>query len=368
METEKLKKYLPLAAAGVLGVGAAGLGWTLVQPQPVARNGNGPIVDQKPAVPMANMVVAARAISAGDPIDPAALKTVEVPVDVLPPTAFGSVAAMMRSDAFDGGAAGPRVAAGFIAQGQPIMAEHLAPAGSDGGLAALLSEGMRAYTLDVDTYTGLRGFLQPDARVDIVTTLRGDGGSIARTIVQDIRVLAVDGTLAGRAESVEATDGEKLSEEGPKNSVTLLVTPEQAARIELAKANGSPRLILRAAGDRTLSRFEGLSLAELTGKKPEQPAPQSDPWGTVAGSAPDPFDAGNQVASLGGEPIEQPGPVGGAGGAEPADAPASRPAPRKPHVVEVIRGGVSDKAVVPGRAAQPGQRSADATETAESDS
>ncbi len=362
MDTDKIKKYLPLAAAGVLGVGAAGMGWMLVQrPVPGQAGGNG--ANQQPAVPMAQMVVATQAVSAGDEINPDDLKVVYVPVDVLPPSAFGSIASLLQADAFSAsdadGKQGPRVAASPIAAGQPIMTEHLAPAGAEGGLAALLQSGKRAMTVNVDAYSGLRGFLLPDSRVDIVSTLRGDGPPIARTIVQDVRVLAVDGTLAGRAK-VEATDGEKLNEEGPKSSVTLLVTPEQAARIELAYANGAPRMVLRAAGDRTLSRFEGLTLTELTGRKKDEAAPR-DPWAGDDEDAVDPFAPGGQIASIGGNaPIEAPGPVGAIGDATPIEAtapnsPATRPAgpPRPaPHVVEVIRGGVSDRATVPDRPSQ----------------
>ena len=358
MDTDQIKKFLPLATAGVLGVGAAGMGWVLVQrPAPVRHAANGEVIEQQPAFDMAPMVIASKAISAGDPIGAEALEIVSIPADVRPDTAFASVAELLSVDGFENaGAATPRIAAGYIAVGQPVMGEHLAPLGAEAGLAAMFGEGQRAITIHVDTYTGLRGFLQPNARVDIVSTLHGQGQPSVRTIVQDIRVLAVDGTLAGRAK-VDATDAEKLNEEGPKNSVTLLVTPEQAARIELAYANGTPRLVLRGAGDRALSRFEGLTLAELSGQQPKWGEPLAgDPWSAMTGGAPEPLATEGHIASIGVESIEAPGPVGGAGDAEPTTRPAELPALPKaprPHVVEIIRGGVSDRAVVPDRSATP---------------
>src|SRR5690606_33654717 len=119
----------------------------------------------------------------------------------------------------------------------------------EAGLQALIPEGMRAITIEVNEFSGLAGMIRPGAIVDVMSTLQGSGeDAMARTIVQGVRVTAV----GQRVSALEEQD----EEAGPARSVTLLVTPEQAEKIELAAVTSRPRLVLRSPADTepTLSR------------------------------------------------------------------------------------------------------------------
>jgi pilus assembly protein CpaB len=100
--------------------------------------------------------------------------------------------------------------------------------------------GYRALTLQVRADTNVAGFVLPDARVDVVFTQRaGEKDSISKTILQNMRVLAVD-TKDTRQE------GEKAM---PANTVTLLVKPEEAEVLTMARTLGELSLILRGFDD-----------------------------------------------------------------------------------------------------------------------
>ena len=54
-------------------------------------------------------------------------------------------------------------------------------------------------------------------------------------------------------------------------SVTLLVTPEEAERLQLACTSGRPRLVLRGNGDYSPAKTSGATLADLRGAAPVKP-------------------------------------------------------------------------------------------------
>ena len=327
IDSDKLKKWAPLGAAGALGLAAAGLGWTLVASGPGSAGASE--ADHDP-IDLEDVVIAARALPAGTAIDAGDLTTMRVVAGGRAQSAYGRV-----GDLTDGER--PRVTAAFVAAGQPVMFEHLAPEGEEAGLAAALDRGYRAITLKTDVYTGLAGFLKPESRVDVVATIRGEGQPYVRTIVQDVRVLAVNGRMAGQ--EFVTSDEQQLSDEGPADSVTLMVTPEQAGRLELAVGNGSPRLVLRSGVDRELSAFEGMTLADLRGTGGGLPEAERDPWDADEDEETfEPTGIAGLDATPAGEPVV----------ADPVDRPTTRPTtPAEPkHVVEVIRGGVTSRETV----------------------
>lgn len=334
MDVDNLKKWAPFAAAGVLGLAAGGLGYTLVSrpPQLVGQ----PI--ERAAIAFDEIVVAARPLVAGAVLTEADLTLARIARESRPQTAFGDPALLTQ------GESGPRVVTQRIAAGQPVMQEHLAPQGTAGGLTAFLPDGYRAMSINVQPDTGLQGLLKPDAHVDIVAALRGEGALVVRTIAQNVRVLAVNGRLAGQGAYEEGTGEQLRDEKAGTKQVTLMVTPEQAGRLELAVSNGSPRLMLRAGSDRELTRFEGLTLAELRGNaggdiEKRELTEAFDPWEEPAvppASIP-------EVAVI--DPREIEAPLTGVGGPVPTTRPATHSPEPKGHVIEVIRGGTVSREV-----------------------
>lgn len=106
------------------------------------------------------------------------------------------------------------------------------------------SENQRAFTIRVNDVSGVGGFLLPDNRVDVLASwkLSGTNEEVrTETLVQDIRVLAVD--------------QESTSEKNKPivvRSVTLEMTPQQAEAVFKAQQQGSIQLALRNPTDKTV--------------------------------------------------------------------------------------------------------------------
>ncbi len=151
-----------------------------------------------------------------------------------------------------------RVNESFMVKGQPVVEAMLAPPGAGSGLQALVPEGMRAITVEVNEFSGVAGLLTPGCRVDIVATLSAADahGQVTRTIVQDVKVTAV-----GQRTSVVGDAPPPPNE--MVRSVTVLVKPEQAEAIELACSTSRPRLVLRGGRDNEIVASAGISVGEL---------------------------------------------------------------------------------------------------------
>ncbi len=245
-----IKTWIPLAVALVLGLAAA----KLVHDQIKSRNA--PVAD---GGDLRAVVVAAEDISPGAELRPEVLKIAKISAAGLPPATFSSLADL-----------GGRVAAIPVIKGQPLMESLLAPSGAGAGLQALIPAGMRAVTIEVNEFSGVAGLVVPGSRVDIVSTMQADEDhvTLSRTIVRDVEIKAV----GQRMVAVHKEDEKEMF-----RSVTMLVTPEDAEKIELACAMSRPRLVLRGTGDEdSEQKTEGVTLAELrgdAGRKGDRPIP-----------------------------------------------------------------------------------------------
>ena len=114
------------------------------------------------------------------------------------------------------------------------------------GVPATIQPGKRAIAVPVTDSSGVAGLIQPHSRVDVLFTRTGSAAEASTiTILQDIEVLAV-----GRLTQT----GQTVDPRAPKVPVaTLLVTPEEARRLELAKNQGRISLALRNPLDRSLA-------------------------------------------------------------------------------------------------------------------
>jgi pilus assembly protein CpaB len=196
-----------------------------------------------------------------------------------------------------------------MTKGQLVTSSLLARKGTLGGAQAMVPEGMRAVTLEVNEYSGVGGLLTPGSHVDVVQTIRGktdDTGTVARTIVENLRVIAV----GRRMSTVAGANGE--GEPSLAKSVTLLATPEEVEAIDLASHVGNPRLVLRNGTDQSVGNSKGVTVAELSGHDAE--------------------DEAGRVAPVVEQPVRP---------AETAKVEAVKAAPVNFREVEVIRGGSS---------------------------
>lgn len=133
-----------------------------------------------------------------------------------------------------------------ILVGEPITPRKIVRGGEGGYLSVVLTPGKRAMSVPVTSDTAVGGFILPGDRVDVLSTreapISGDGGgkmTIAETVLQNIRVLALD----------QATAAEKDAKSIVAATATLEVGPVEAETLARAKAGGPITLALRAYTD-----------------------------------------------------------------------------------------------------------------------
>ncbi|MFC5477670.1 Flp pilus assembly protein CpaB [Massilia suwonensis] len=203
----------------------------------------------QPTTSAGHIVVAAADINLGQRLTPEMLKLAEWPADSMPKGAFTDPAKLAG-----------RVLKSSVLGGEPVSEAKLAPAGTLGGLSALITEGKRAITVRVNDVIGVAGFALPGNYVDIIVSTAKDPGpetnareqSISKIVLERILVLAV-------AQEVNR------DETKPRvvNAVTLEVTPEQAEKLDLARSVGTLSLALRNQVDPQSAQTEGATKLTL---------------------------------------------------------------------------------------------------------
>lgn len=163
-----------------------------------------------------------------------------------------------------------------MAKGELLLDSKLAAKGAGRGLAAIIPPGMRAVTIQTPNIaTGVAGFILPGNKVDVLLTVsepRLDdptGGGSTFTLLQNIEILAVD-------QRIDAPQENKMD---PKElrSITLLVTPADAARLELGQNKGTLHLALRNPGDKAMELVAPATLRGLSSRWAAEPPPISPP-------------------------------------------------------------------------------------------
>ena len=133
-----------------------------------------------------------------------------------------------------------------IAAGAPVTWASLVGPRQRGFLAAVLRPGMRALTVKLGAGTRHSGLVDPGDRVDVVLTAhsreRSQQNVLARTILEDVRVVAVDrriGSGAGSAEGGGEVERKEIV------TATLEVLPSQTGLLALGELEGELSLAVR---------------------------------------------------------------------------------------------------------------------------
>ncbi len=205
------------------------------------------------------VLVAARALRYGEPIMPEAVRVVPWPAAALPPGAF------TESEALFADPNRPRVALRAIEPGEPILQIKVSEPGQPAGIAAILTPGMRAFTIRVDAASGISGTLRPGNMVDLYWTGRGPDGEVTRLIASAVRIVALD----------ENADQDR-EVTGIPRTVTIEAPPELVATIAQAQATGRLSMALVGLDDeRALSAIE-VDRRRLLGLAAESPPPPAE--------------------------------------------------------------------------------------------
>lgn len=218
------------------------------------------------------VVVAASEISRGQVVVEAMLVTRQWPKELVPPNTSSDAATLLG-----------RTALTPMLPNEPILLGKLADRDAGRGLAALVPEGRRAYTIQTSRVaSNVAGFVMPGNRVDVLLTLRGGpddstGGGSSTTLLQAVEILAVDQRLDAPAD--HHVEPQQL------RSVTLLVTPDQASLLDLGQNMGTLALSLRNPSDVAEAETDPatVNILRFTERKPVDGLASSKLLGTSFG-------------------------------------------------------------------------------------
>lgn len=163
---------------------------------------------------------------------------------------------------------------------EPILQRDLGVEGSGIGLSAKIPPGMRATAVRSNEIVGVAGFLYPGSRVDVLVTLNnpqtGITGPITQTVLQDVEVLTAGQTIEpdpqGKPQQV--------------NVVTLLLSPEDSQKLQLASGQGTIQFVLRNGTDTKNLQIHPTHLEQLV--MSEKPPASATPGKKAVRHAPPP--------------------------------------------------------------------------------
>jgi pilus assembly protein CpaB len=147
-----------------------------------------------------------------------------------------------------------------LAVNEPILQRDLGLEGAGIGLAGKIPEGMRATAIRSNEIVGVAGFLYPGSRIDMLVTFTPPGGTmpLTQTVLQNVEVLTAGQTIEpdpqGKPQAV--------------NVVTLLLSPEDSQKAQLASGQGNIQFVLRSGVDKKNLELRATRLDELVTGRP----------------------------------------------------------------------------------------------------
>ena len=193
-----------------------------------------------------SVVVATGEIARGEIVGAEHVKTIQWPIDSVPPDAF------LNTEQAIGQLARFRIYPNDLLTQQKLLDTK-----SPSVLSLLIPQGRRAMSIKVNEVTGISGFIAPGSHVDVMMSVSGNKDEEpprTRTVLQDIEVLAI-------AQNIEQKDNKPIV----VNTVTLNVTPRDAERLTLASHEGALQLSMRNDRDVATVYSAGVSLDHIIG-------------------------------------------------------------------------------------------------------
>ncbi|WP_454763259.1 Flp pilus assembly protein CpaB [Cupriavidus campinensis] len=205
-----------------------------------------------------SVLVPVRDAPAGTPVDNAAFAARDVPADLM----FEDV---IRASDFDAVSNLKLVRA--VSRGRPVRRADLEAVNAR-DFSDMLEVGRRALTIEIDAVNSAAKMLKPGNHIDLYLLTSGGAGKAggasggarepektARLLMSNVVVIATGQDVRPRdlGEAFEqrvTQNGQPGEEAAGYDSLTLSVSPEQAARISLAQKVGSLRAVLRNAADK----------------------------------------------------------------------------------------------------------------------
>lgn len=144
---------------------------------------------------------------------------------------------------------------------EPILPQKVVKKGETGFMAALLPAGKRATAVEISPESASAGFILPDDRVDIILTqqveIPTDTGTedqtVTTTIIENVRILAIDQTFSN-VDGASTLTG---------STATMELDPKQSEMMALAARTGTISLALRSVADATFNNGEARSMVDI---------------------------------------------------------------------------------------------------------
>lgn len=188
------------------------------------------------------VLVAATPIKVGDDLKSRNFEWRRWPAESISDDLIEREAASDAPDEFSGA-----VAKASFNAGEPIRKDRLLNSGGN-VLSMSLESGRRAIAVKISAGNSAGGFILPNDRVDVIHTgyhgqKSGGGSTSSRTILTNIRVLAID----------QSSEGNERSNSVVGKTATLELSPDQVEVVSAAEASGTISLALRAFADMSSS-------------------------------------------------------------------------------------------------------------------
>ena len=236
--------WLLLGAAVALGLAAAHFSNRLLERRMAELEAAAQRVDETVEV-----VVANRDLERGEALSGEALAVRSVPKEYVH-------AAAVRPSQFESFER-QRLAAP-LRRGEVLLDVHAEGNGTN-VFSALLRKGSRALTFEVDAVNSISGMLRPGDRIDLLLSTRGgaNGAELTAPLLSNVSVLATDQRVSKRTD--------ENGREHQFSTITLEVSPLDAARIIVAKSSGHLTAVLRHPDDAVPNKLKAMSVAQLLG-------------------------------------------------------------------------------------------------------
>jgi len=150
-----------------------------------------------------------------------------------------------------------RVLSRAVRGGETILTSHLAQ-GAGAGFSAQLPDGMRALTFPVDEEASIAGMLAPGDHIDLLFTTAAANDSVTLPLLFSVPVIAT----GVRTRANEHSLSDRL-QSAPFRTVTVVVSPADAAKITLAQEAGRITVALRQPNDRAITRIARVTKTSL---------------------------------------------------------------------------------------------------------
>ncbi len=176
---------------------------------------------------------------------------------------------------------------GPVATGEPVAWSAVVSPGDAQFLATVLKPGLVAISIPVSSANQRAKLVSPGNRVDVLLVIEQAGELLVQTIVEDVRVIAVNSDVIaeedvrvgvqGKVEDDAASDA-SANNRPEVTTVTLEVSPVQGEHLALGADGGQLSLAIRPHDSAPLRPAEQVQNLRSILRLPEpEPAPLADP-------------------------------------------------------------------------------------------